>query len=57
MLMALLFVGGVMNVVWIALIGLLVLAEKIVPRPAVVSVATGVLLIAWGVATVAIGSM
>jgi predicted metal-binding membrane protein len=54
MLMALLFVGGVMNVVWIALLGLLVLAEKIAPQPAVISTATGVLLIAWGVATLAL---
>jgi predicted metal-binding membrane protein len=55
MLMALLFVGGVMNVVWIALIGLLVLAEKILPHPTVVSVTTGVLLIAWGIATAVVG--
>ena len=54
MLMALLFVGGVMNVVWIALLGLLVLAEKISPHPAIISTATGVLLIAWGVATLAL---
>ena len=52
MLMALLFVGGVMNIVWIALLGLLVLAEKITPRPTAISAATGVLLIAWGIATV-----
>jgi predicted metal-binding membrane protein len=51
MLMALLFVGGVMNVVWIALLGLLVLAEKVVPRPASISAVTGAVLIAWGVAT------
>ena len=30
-LMALLFIGGVMNLVWIALIAVLVLIEKIVP--------------------------
>jgi predicted metal-binding membrane protein len=51
MLMALLFVGGVMNIVWIALLGALVLAEKIVPRPMAVSVATGIVLIVWGAAT------
>jgi predicted metal-binding membrane protein len=56
MLMALLFVGGVMNVVWIAVIGVLVLAEKIAPRPTVVSVVTGVVLIAWGIATVVVGA-
>jgi predicted metal-binding membrane protein len=54
MLMALLFVGGVMNIVWIALLGLLVLAEKIAPHPAVISAATGVLLIGWGAATLAL---
>ena len=32
-LMALLFVGGVMNLLWIAAIGVLVLAEKLVPGP------------------------
>ena len=31
-LMALLFVGGVMNIAWIALLSLFVLAEKLVPR-------------------------
>jgi predicted metal-binding membrane protein len=51
MLMALLFVGGVMNLVWIALLAVLVLAEKAAPRGALVSRATGVVLIAWGVAT------
>jgi predicted metal-binding membrane protein len=55
MLMALLFVGGVMNLVWIALLGLLVLLEKIAPRPAVISIATGTLLIAWGIATIFVG--
>lgn len=52
MLMALLFVGGVMNVVWIAVLGLLVLAEKIAPRPALISRAAGALLIVWGIATI-----
>lgn len=54
MLMALLFVGGVMNIVWIALLGLLVLAEKVAPRPTPISVATGALLIAWGIATLGV---
>ena len=31
LLMALLFVGGVMNVLWIALLALLVLVEKVAP--------------------------
>ena len=51
MLMALLFVGGIMNLVWIAAIALLVLAEKLGPAGPTVSKATGVVLLAWGVAT------
>ena len=51
MLMALLFVGGIMNFVWIAAIALLVLAEKLAPAGPAVSKATGVALLAWGVAT------
>ena len=51
MLMALLFVGGIMNLVWIAAIALLVLAEKLAPAGPTVSKATGVVLLAWGVAT------
>lgn len=49
MLMALLFVGGVMNLVWIAALTLLVLAEKLLPRGRWVGRAAGALLIAWGV--------
>ena len=36
-LMALLFVGGVMNVLWIAAIAILVLAEKVIPAGRAVS--------------------
>jgi predicted metal-binding membrane protein len=36
-LMALLFVGGVMNVLWIAAIAILVLAEKVIPAGCAVS--------------------
>src|SRR6516164_9652606 len=53
-LMALLFVGGVMNVVWIAVLALLVLAEKVAPKGIWVSRAAGAVLIAWGLATFAI---
>ena len=48
-LMALLFVLGVMNLVWIAALAAFVLAEKVVPAGEKVSRVTGVLLIAWGV--------
>jgi predicted metal-binding membrane protein len=52
LLMALLFVGGVMNLAWIALLTLLVLAEKLVPRGRRIGLAVGVALIAWGVVIV-----
>ena len=41
-LMALLFVGGVMNVLWIALLALLVLVEKLTPFGRWVARAAGV---------------
>lgn len=50
-LMALLFVGGIMNLLWIALLAAFVLAERVVPRGAVVGRATGLALLAWGVVT------
>jgi predicted metal-binding membrane protein len=48
-LMALLFVVGVMNVLWIALLALLVLVEKLTPRGRWVARAAGLALIAAGV--------
>jgi len=50
-LMVLLFVGGVMNLVWIALLAVLVLIEKLAPRGAIAGYSVGTLLIAWSVAT------
>ena len=47
-LMALLFVLGVMNLVWIAALAAFVLAEKVAPGGDKVSRVTGVLLVAWG---------
>ncbi len=47
-LMALLFVAGVMNLLWIAALAVLVLAEKLVPTERLVSWATGALLLGWG---------
>jgi predicted metal-binding membrane protein len=47
-LMGLLFVAGVMNIVWIAAITLLVGLEKLFPRGIWLSSATGVILTAWG---------
>jgi predicted metal-binding membrane protein len=51
MLMALLFVGGVMNLAWIAALTIFVFIEKLAPQGAAFVDATGVLLIAWAIAT------
>ena len=48
-LMALLFVGGVMNVLWIAAITMFVLAEKVIPAGRVISRIAGAGLFAGGV--------
>lgn len=48
MMMALLFVGGLMNVLWIAALALLVLVEKLLPVGPRVSRLTGVALMIWG---------
>ena len=47
-LMALLFVGGVMNVLWIALLALLVLLEKLTPFGRWIARAAGVARVAAG---------
>ena len=49
LLMALLFVLGVMNIAWIAVLTVFVLAEKTVPFGRVLSRAAGVLMLGWGV--------
>ena len=48
LLMALLFVGGVMNLVWIAALTALVAAEKLLPAGRWIGRAAGAGLIAWG---------
>lgn len=53
MLMALLFVGGLMNLAWVALIALLVLCEKMLPWGGRMSRATGAVLVLWGAASLA----
>lgn len=50
LLMALLFVGGVMNLAWIALLTLMVAAEKLLPQGRLVALAVGWVCMAWGVA-------
>ena len=47
-LMGLLFVAGVMNILWIAALSLIVGLEKLLPRGIWLSSATGVILTAWG---------
>ena len=51
LLMALLFVGGVMNLAWIALLTLLVAGEKLLPRGRWIAWAAGAVFLAWGAAT------
>lgn len=50
LLMLLLFVGGVMNLLWVAVLTVLVLIEKAFPVSAYSSRLTGTALIAWGTA-------
>jgi predicted metal-binding membrane protein len=54
MLMALLFVGGAMNLVWIAALAILVLIEKSLPPGEWIGRAVGVALAGWGVATLVV---
>jgi predicted metal-binding membrane protein len=49
-LMALLFVGGIMNILWIAGIAVFVLAEKLMPKLGILSRLAGVALVAVGIA-------
>lgn len=48
MLMALLFVAGVMNLLWVAAIALFVLVEKVLPNPVWTGRVGGIILIIWG---------
>jgi predicted metal-binding membrane protein len=50
MLMTLLFVAGVMNLLWVAAIAVLVLVEKIAPRGDLIGRFAGVALIVAGIA-------
>jgi predicted metal-binding membrane protein len=49
MLMALLFVGGLMSLTWVGAITLFVLLEKTMPGGDWMSRFSGVLLVVWGV--------
>ena len=54
MLMALLFVGGVMNLAWIAALAVLVLVEKLAPAGPFVGRASGLVLLVWAAATLVV---
>ena len=56
-LMLLLFVLGIMNLLWIAALAAFVLAEKVAPKAEWTSRATGVLLFGWGVWAIAAAAM
>jgi len=47
--MALLFVAGVMNLLWVAFIAVAILVEKVVPRGDLIGRLAGVVLVAAGV--------
>jgi predicted metal-binding membrane protein len=49
-LMLLLFVGGVMNMAWIAVLAAFIFLEKILPHGRWTGRIAGVILIAWGAA-------
>jgi predicted metal-binding membrane protein len=51
-LMALLFVGGVMNLMWVALLALFVLLEKLVPRGELIAGIAGIALVTVGIALI-----
>ena len=51
-LMLLLFVLGVMNLAWVAVLAIFVLAEKVAPRGVLLSRVGGVVLALWGVVVV-----
>ena len=49
LLMALLFVGGVMNLLWVVALAVLVAIEKLTPRGLLLGRAAGVAMVLWGV--------
>jgi predicted metal-binding membrane protein len=53
LLMALLFVGGVMNLAWVALIAIFILVEKVLPARLWLSRIAGIAAIGWGLWLVA----
>ena len=55
LLMALLFVFGVMNVLWVAALSIYVMLVKMLPQARWLPFAEGLLLIGWGVAVATTG--
>ena len=55
LLMALLFVAGVMNLFWVAVIAIFVLAEKLGPSRRGLGRVAGLLMIGWGIWVIAAG--
>jgi predicted metal-binding membrane protein len=51
LLMVLLFVSGIMNLLWIALICVFVLLEKLIPNSKMISYTAGVGLVVYGIIT------
>ncbi|MFN2476235.1 MAG: DUF2182 domain-containing protein [Chthoniobacterales bacterium] len=56
-LMAVLFVTGVMNILWIAILSSVVALEKLLPRARALSIAMGIVLTLWGVAVIVRGGL
>jgi predicted metal-binding membrane protein len=52
--MAMLFVGGIMNVLWIGILALFVILEKVAPRGPTFSWLGGIVLLAWGATTLVV---
>ena len=52
LLMALLFVGGIMNIIWVVSLTLLVAAEKLIPGGLWLAKIAGIALIVWGAALI-----
>ena len=51
--MTLLFVGGVMNLAWVALLTVLVAAEKLLPFGRRLAIAIGMVLLIWALVILA----
>ena len=52
-LMVLMFFFGLMNLIWIAILSVIMLTEKIIPQGELFSRLIGVLLIIWGFSIIA----